>query len=63
MAQVLIYGSYCVVIYAIFSLNGKTLKLLNLIIYLGSNISSTESDLNIHWGMDCYWHVIEHMEI
>ena len=32
---------------AIFSLNSKPLKLVNQFIYLGSNISSIESDVNI----------------
>ena len=31
-------------------LNGKPLKLIDQFIYLGSNISSTESDINIHIG-------------
>ena len=29
-------------------LNGKTLKLVDQYIYLGNNISSTKSDVNIH---------------
>ena len=32
------------------SLNGKSLKLVDQFIYLGSNISSTESDVDIHIG-------------
>ena len=35
---------------AINLLNGKTLKLLDLFIYLGSNISSTESNVIIRRG-------------
>ena len=31
----------------LFSLNGKTLKLVDQFKYIGSNISSTESDINI----------------
>ena len=30
------------------TLNGKPLKLVDLFTYLSSNISSTESDVNIH---------------
>ena len=33
---------------AISTLSGKPLKLVNKFLYLGSNISSTESDFNIH---------------
>ena len=33
---------------AISSLNGKTLKLVGQFVYLGSNISSTETNVNIH---------------
>ena len=33
-----------------FSLNNKTLKLVYLFIYLGSNISSTESNVNVRIG-------------
>ena len=32
------------------SLNDKSLKLVDQLIYLSSNISSTESDVNIHIG-------------
>ena len=32
---------------AIFTLNGKLLKSVNHFTYLGSNISSTDSDVNI----------------
>ena len=35
---------------AISSLNGKPLKLVDQFIYLGSNISSTKSDVNICIG-------------
>ena len=35
---------------SISSWNGKPLKLLEQCIYLGSNISSTERDANIHLG-------------
>ena len=35
---------------AIFSLNGKTLELVDRFIYLGSNILSTESDVIILLG-------------
>ena len=38
---------------AISTLNGKPLKLINYFTYLGCNISSVESDVNI--GIDCYW--------
>ena len=34
----------------IFSINGKPLKLVDGFIYFGSNISSTESDLNLRRG-------------
>ena len=34
----------------IFTLNGKHLKIVDQFIYLGSDISSTESDVNIHIG-------------
>ena len=44
---------------AIFPTNAKPQKLVNrlIVIYLGSSISSSESDVNIlHWqGMDSYW--------
>ena len=33
-----------------FLLNGKPLKLVDEFIYCGSNISSTQSDVNIHIG-------------
>ena len=46
------------------SLNGKPLKLVDKFIYLGGDISSTKNDINIDIGrIDCYWLVIEHMEI
>ena len=35
------------------SLNGKHLKFIEQFIYLGSNISSTESNLNIHISQAC----------
>ena len=35
---------------AIFSLNGKPLKLVNQFKYLGSNISLTENNVNIHFS-------------
>ena len=35
---------------AISTLNGKPLKLVDQFIYLGSNISFTESIVNIHLG-------------
>ena len=35
---------------AISTLSVKPLKLVDLFTYLGSNISSTESDVNIHIG-------------
>ena len=40
---------------AIPSSNGKLLKLADQFTYLGSNISSTESDIDICISMDCYW--------
>ena len=47
------------------SLNDKPLKLENKFTCLSSNISSTESDVNItHRKMrDCYWPIFDHMEI
>ena len=46
------------------SYNGKLLKLVNQFIYLSSNISSTESNVNKHReGMDNYQQVNNHMEI
>ena len=47
------------------TLNGKPLSLEDQFTYLGSNISSTESNINIRIkkGVDCYWLVIDHMEI
>ena len=38
---------------AIFSLNSKPQKLVDLFIYLGSNIASTESDINLRIGKAC----------
>ena len=41
---------------AISSSNEKPLKSTDQFIYLGSNISSTESDVNIHVSKtECYW--------
>ena len=48
----------------IFTPNGKTLKLIDQFTYLGSNISSTESDVNIHIGKA--WttrQITDHIEI
>ena len=38
-------------------LNGKALKLVDLFTYLGSNISSTESDVSIHKGRQANGHM------
>ena len=46
---------------AIFTLNGKPLKLVDELMYLGSNISSTESDVNIHLAKAC--NVIDRLSI
>ena len=43
------------------SINGKPQKLINQFIYLGSNISSNESIVNICIGKA--WTIIDHMEI
>ena len=43
------------------SLNGKILKLVAQFIYLGSNISSTESDNNIRMGKA--WPAIDRLMI
>ena len=46
---------------AIFTLNDKPLKFFT---YLNINISSTESDVNLHRkGMDCYQWIIKYIEI
>ena len=44
--------------------NEKTLKLVDHFLYLGSNISSTESDIKMHImkSMDCYRQVTDHMK-
>ena len=46
-------------------LNGKPLILMDQFTYLGSNISSTESNVNIRIGKVrvYYWEVIDHTEI
>ena len=44
------------------TLNGEPLKLTDLFTYLGSNIFTTEMDVN--WkGMDYYWQVVDQMKI
>ena len=45
----------------IFILSGKILKWADQFTYLYSNISSTESNVNIHQAkeVECYWQVIE----
>ena len=40
---------------AIFWLNGKPLKLIDQFKFLGSNISSTQSNVNIHIGKLVGW--------
>ena len=47
---------------AISNLSGKFLKLEGQFTYLGSYISSTESDVNIQ-GVERYWQIIDLMEI
>ena len=42
---------------AISSVNGKPLKFVDQFVYFGSNISSTENDVNIH--IDKTWTAIE----
>ncbi len=46
---------------AISTLNDKPLKLVDHFTYLGSNISSTESDANIHVGLT--WTAIDRLSI
>ena len=46
---------------ASYSLNGKPLQLVHQFIYLGSNISSTESDVNIYIGKA--WPAIDRLKI
>ena len=51
---------------AISTLSAKLLKIMNKFTYLSSNISSTESDVNICIGTtytDCHWEFVDHMEI
>ena len=49
---------------AISLLNVKPLKFVDQFIYLSSNISSNESNVKIgKSNVDCYWQVIEYMEI
>ena len=50
---------YYWVLIKISSLNGKPMKLVDLFIYLRSNISSTERDVNIHIGKA--WITIERL--
>ena len=47
------------------TLHGRPQKLVDKFTYLSSNISSTESDVNLHQakGTDCYSQVINLMEI
>ena len=45
----------------IFILSGKPLKLVNYFKYLGSNISSTKSNINIHIGKA--WNAIDKLSI
>ena len=44
---------------AIFTVSDTPLKLINRLTYFGSNISSSENDVNINIGKACY----QHMEI
>ena len=46
---------------AISSLNGQNLKFVDQFIELGNNISSPENDVKIL--MDCYWQVINDIDI
>ena len=47
------------------TLSCKPLNLVDQWTYRGNNISSTESDVNIHIGegVDRYWPAFDHMEI
>ena len=50
---------------AISTFNDKPLKLVDHFTYLGSNIASIESNVNIciEKGMNCYRQVIDHIEM